>query len=271
MNFFEAVKSAFSKYGVIAGRSVRSEYWYFTLFVTIGGFIFQVLATQNIDAQIPTGILITSLIFYLVTLIPHITVTARRLHDVDRSGWWVLITITIIGIIPYLYWVCKKGDEGENRFGPDPLASHDNGATTNISASSVTTDDPINDGPQDVPSSEEPETSNPPQTSAVQANEKECPRCAEVIKLRAKFCLHCSYEYSDDEFKKEQNLFAKEERKKIKTDKERREAEGVHHLGYQIINTSDSTYEIFESGIKVKDSGCYESLQEAKNYVNDIL
>ena len=63
------------------------------------------------------------MIFVLAVLVPNITVTVRRLHDVDRSGWWMLIPMTIIGIIPYLYWVCKKGDEGENRFGPEPLAS----------------------------------------------------------------------------------------------------------------------------------------------------
>ena len=115
MNFFEAVKSAFSKYGVIAGRSLRSEYWYFQLFIFIGGLVSAVP-----DIQIGGPVYV---IFVLAVLVPNITVTVRRLHDVDRSGWWMLIPMTIIGIIPYLYWVCKKGDEGENRFGPDPFAS----------------------------------------------------------------------------------------------------------------------------------------------------
>ena len=61
-------------------------------------------------------------LYYLIIFIPQITVSVRRLHDVDRSGWWVLIPFTIIGLIPFLYWVCQKGDEGENRFGPEPLA-----------------------------------------------------------------------------------------------------------------------------------------------------
>ena len=111
MNFFEAVKSAFSKYGVIAGRSLRSEYWYFFLFLFIGDVVAGLLA-------IPVAV-----IWLLATFIPHTTVAVRRLHDVDRSGWWWLIPFTIIGIIPFLYWMCKKGDEGENRFGPEPLAS----------------------------------------------------------------------------------------------------------------------------------------------------
>jgi len=115
MNFFEAVKSAFSKYGVIAGRSLRSEYWYFQLFIFIGALVSAVP-----DIQIGGPVYV---IFVLAVLVPNITVTVRRLHDVDRSGWWMLIIFTIIGIIPFLYWMCKKGDEGENRFGPYPLAS----------------------------------------------------------------------------------------------------------------------------------------------------
>ena len=115
MNFFEAVKSAFSKYGVIAGRSLRSEYWYFQLFIFIGGLVSAVP-----DIQIGGPVYV---IFVLAVLVPNITVTVRRLHDVDRSGWWWFIPLTIIGLIPFLYWMCKKGDEGENRFGPEPLAS----------------------------------------------------------------------------------------------------------------------------------------------------
>ena len=45
----------------------------------------------------------------------------RRLHDVDRSGWWYLIVFTIVGMIPLLIWYCTKGTEGDNRFGKDPL------------------------------------------------------------------------------------------------------------------------------------------------------
>ena len=61
------------------------------------------------------------MIFSLGSLLPFIAVTARRLHDVNRNGWWQLISITVIGIIPYIYWMTKKSDEGENRFGNNPL------------------------------------------------------------------------------------------------------------------------------------------------------
>jgi uncharacterized membrane protein YhaH (DUF805 family) len=64
-----------------------------------------------------------STIFSLAIFIPFISVSVRRLHDVNRSGWWLLIELTIIGLLfPILYWFCKKGDEGENRFGPKPIA-----------------------------------------------------------------------------------------------------------------------------------------------------
>jgi uncharacterized membrane protein YhaH (DUF805 family) len=55
-------------------------------------------------------------------LVPAIAISVRRLHDVDRTGWWLLIKITIIGIVWVLFWYCNKGTTGRNRFGADPLA-----------------------------------------------------------------------------------------------------------------------------------------------------
>jgi len=64
-----------------------------------------------------------SIIVNLATLLPGLTVSVRRLHDIDKSGWWLLIMFTFIGIIPLTYWACKKGSTGQNRFGADPLAA----------------------------------------------------------------------------------------------------------------------------------------------------
>ena len=55
-----------------------------------------------------------------------LSLIARRLHDVNKSGWWYLLIFTIIGSIPILYWFVQKGDEADNRFGPDPLAEPQN-------------------------------------------------------------------------------------------------------------------------------------------------
>ena len=64
-----------------------------------------------------------SSVFALAIFLPYLAVTARRLHDVDRSGWWMLIyLIPLIGWILMLVWSCQRGTPGINRFGADPLA-----------------------------------------------------------------------------------------------------------------------------------------------------
>ena len=55
-------------------------------------------------------------------LIPNISVAVRRLHDIDRTGWWFLIAFTIIGALVLFIWACMRGTPGPNRYGPDPLA-----------------------------------------------------------------------------------------------------------------------------------------------------
>lgn len=62
-------------------------------------------------------------IFGLITLLPSIAVTIRRLHDTDRTGWWVLLLVTIVGVFVVIYWECCRGTPGSNRFGPDPFSS----------------------------------------------------------------------------------------------------------------------------------------------------
>jgi len=131
MNMKEAVTSAvFKKYATIEGRASRSEFWWFTLFSVLGGILFDVLdAVLGWQFGEPdifgnrAGVL--NLLFSLALLVPIVCVTARRLHDVNRSGWWMLIPLTVIGIIPYFYWTVKKpenNEEGrENQWGTNPL------------------------------------------------------------------------------------------------------------------------------------------------------
>ena len=132
MVFDDAVKLGFSNYVNFSGRACRSEYWYWVLFTIIG-----VIASRIIDGVIggPRGWIYA--IFSLATLIPSWTVLVRRLHDVDRSGWWVLLALLcaiplvgwwtiallqLVGAIILLIWLCTKGTDGPNRFGPDRLA-----------------------------------------------------------------------------------------------------------------------------------------------------
>ena len=64
-------------------------------------------------------------LFSLVTLLPGISLSVRRLHDINRSGWWLLLSITLIGLIPLIYWACQRGARVENDYGSDKEAGRD--------------------------------------------------------------------------------------------------------------------------------------------------
>ena len=119
--YWEDTKNCFKKYAVFSGRSSRQEYIVFCLFIVFVPFLLAII--EGLFGLFPsTDNSILGIIFNLAILIPNLAVTIRRLHDVNRSAWWILINLTIIGIIPFVYWVCmKKSDEGENRFGSNPL------------------------------------------------------------------------------------------------------------------------------------------------------
>jgi uncharacterized membrane protein YhaH (DUF805 family) len=103
-----------SKYVTFTGRAARSEYWYWILFVVIVSIV-----AAMIDAALGMGLVQT--VVSLAFLLPGIAVSARRLHDMDHTGWWLLLGLTGIGNIVLLIWFCMKGTTGSNRFGPDPL------------------------------------------------------------------------------------------------------------------------------------------------------
>jgi len=118
--YFEVLK----KYAVFDGRARRKEYWFFALFNFV---IVLVLATLDVgfgtfDPESGLGVL--SGIYTLAVFLPAIGVTIRRLHDTDRSGWWILITlIPVIGAIWVLVLLVLDGTAGQNQYGPDPKAA----------------------------------------------------------------------------------------------------------------------------------------------------
>ena len=114
MGFADAIKAGFNKYVTFSGRAARSEYWFWTLFSVIASIVAGI-----IDGILGLGII--GLIVSLGLFLPSLAVAVRRLHDIDRTGWWVLIAFTIIGIILLIVWDCTKGTSGPNRFGADPL------------------------------------------------------------------------------------------------------------------------------------------------------
>lgn len=124
MNFVQAVKSYFIRWNDFKGRSSRSEYWWATLFTYLVIILLQVVQLMLVQAESVLALLamITILVFLLFLTIASFAVMVRRLHDVNRSGWWFLIYFTIIGIFVLLYWYVQKGDEADNRYGSDPLS-----------------------------------------------------------------------------------------------------------------------------------------------------
>lgn len=104
MTFGESIGTCFSKYATFDGRASRSEYWWFFLFSFL--------------VSVATGIVSETLsaLFSLGVLLPSLAVGARRLHDVDRSGWFLLLWfIPIIGWIVLIVWAVQEGKE-PNRF-----------------------------------------------------------------------------------------------------------------------------------------------------------
>jgi uncharacterized membrane protein YhaH (DUF805 family) len=116
--FLDALRS---KYATFTGRARRKEYWYFVLFYVLAFIVLAVVdgVTGTLDEEAGIGLL--SAIFVLATIIPLLAVTVRRLHDTDRSGWWVLINLVpIIGGIVLLVFTVLDSQPGANRFGPNP-------------------------------------------------------------------------------------------------------------------------------------------------------
>ena len=112
-NIFEdltgSVISCFNKYFDFETRSSRKEFWYWQLFR-----ILMFLSITYLESLGLSGLLFIS---NFIFLIPEVAVSIRRLHDINKSGWWILLTITIVGIIPLTYFYCIKGDDGVNDYG----------------------------------------------------------------------------------------------------------------------------------------------------------
>ncbi len=120
MDFQTAIRTVLKdKYATFSGRAARSEYWWFALFSVIASSILTVIDTAIFGSDF--GVL--GPIFSLAVLVPSIAVGVRRLHDLGRSGWWLLIIlIPLIGFLILLYFFVQKGTDGPNEHGPDPLA-----------------------------------------------------------------------------------------------------------------------------------------------------
>lgn len=119
VSFTQSISLFYNNFANFSGRSSRSAYWWWILASSIIAFSIGYCEafTGAYDYDNEFGVI--SSLFYLINIVPGIALVTRRLHDVGKSGWWYLILFTVIGIIPFLYWVCKKGDTGPNKYGED--------------------------------------------------------------------------------------------------------------------------------------------------------
>jgi uncharacterized membrane protein YhaH (DUF805 family) len=111
------------KYAQFTGRSRRKEYWMFALFNAIVYLVLYGVGLALLVAQNKLGIplLVLCGIYALATLIPGLAVSVRRLHDTNKSGWWILIGfVPFVGGIILLVLMAIEGDPGNNLYGPNP-------------------------------------------------------------------------------------------------------------------------------------------------------
>ena len=144
MSFFDAVASAFRRYFDFSSRSSRSEFWWFFLFCVLLyllTFSLTINELGQLDENNPEDFLSKALtswfgLAFIFTLIPSISVSVRRFHDINMSGWWYVALqiapsilaqfiflfsfISFITLLVYLYFMCAEGG-GDNQYGANPI------------------------------------------------------------------------------------------------------------------------------------------------------
>ncbi len=114
MSFVESIQTCLSKIVTFEGRARRSEYWYFSLFVFIISGVINLIFKGGL---VPT-------ILSILLSICSLSAEVRRLHDVGKSGWWLLLAaVPIIGWIILIVFMVKDSEAGENQYGPNPKAA----------------------------------------------------------------------------------------------------------------------------------------------------
>lgn len=122
MSFGEAVRSVYRNYATFDGRAPRSEYWWFQLFFLavllgiafLGGFLGVASRSSAMSGVVGLG----AVVFALGSLIPSLAVTSRRLHDSEKSGWWLLLVFVPFGSLVLFIFTLLPSSIGFNRFGP---------------------------------------------------------------------------------------------------------------------------------------------------------
>ena len=106
MNFGKSIATCFAKYFDFKGRASRPEFWWFYLFTILLSW-----GSMLVDSSQALSIIVNLAVFF-----PVVAAGSRRLHDTNRSGWWQLIMLTVIGLIPLVIWLASKGSEQDNQY-----------------------------------------------------------------------------------------------------------------------------------------------------------
>lgn len=153
LSFVQAIKNCFSKYCCFKGRARRSEYWWFAVLNGILSCLisyavnYKLTVKSELESKVMEAVfdqekmdaltaqaeaadstfatlMIICGIISLVLLLPGLGVAVRRLHDIGKSGWWLLLAlvpfVNFVFAIVMLIWCIKDGDKGDNKFGPSP-------------------------------------------------------------------------------------------------------------------------------------------------------
>ena len=197
MTFTESVKTGFQKYMDFSGRASRSEYWWFFLFTLI---------VRLVTTWIP----FVGFVIALALLLPSLSVTTRRLHDTNRTGWWMLLPIglglaaiiagvvlgvgvailgSVVGFLTLLSFLIQPSDPYANQYGPNPLQAQQRvGGFGNAAPGTPYAPPPAAGGSSGTPynagiagSPSEPETSG----------RQFCTQCGMQLQEDARFCTVC--------------------------------------------------------------------------------
>ena len=160
VSFPQAINLGFKNYFKFSGRATRAENWWWVLFTVLAGIVLAVVDTLTGTMGMFGDSGLLGFLFELAILVPSFALGVRRLHDINRTGWWLLLflggfpiaaigggillvsfflldnfliltvlgfatvigfgILGLIGIIVLIVWAIKQGDTGPNKYGPDP-------------------------------------------------------------------------------------------------------------------------------------------------------
>ena len=122
MNYYSICLSKFADF---SGRARRREYWTFALVNGLIGVLLSILGLAFGEDSSASTIILA--VFYLIILLPNLSVSVRRLHDIGKSGWWLFIgLIPLLGSLILFAWTLMDSEPGENQYGKNPKEEYDN-------------------------------------------------------------------------------------------------------------------------------------------------